>query len=87
MIIYPPPGNMPVDAVKQYASAAPQNDLLIYVGEGRGGANADEALFDYLENGDWALMNVMDVNPLGSKGYEKMYILRRNGGRPNQTNS
>lgn len=79
MIVYPPPGSMAVNAVTQYTSAATQNDTIIYVGEGRGGANADGAFFDLLESGEWVLLKVLPVKPLGSKGYEKLYVVRRNG--------
>lgn len=80
LIVYPSPGTMARDAVRQYTSAAPQNnDTLIYVGEGRGGANADDVFFEDLESGEWVLLKTMEVQPLGSKGYEKLYILRRKG--------
>ncbi|CAB9527109.1 expressed unknown protein [Seminavis robusta] len=77
LLVYPPPGDMAINAVEQYVSAAPINDTVIYVGEGRGGANANEALFDQLESGDWILMRVMKVKSFGSKGYEQLYILKR----------
>lgn len=78
MLIYPPPGSMALDAAQQYASASEEmNDTVIYVGEGRGGANANDDFFDYLESGGWTLMNMMKVKSLGSKGYEHLYILKR----------
>ena len=79
LLVYPPPGNMALDAVKQYASASDMNDTVIYVGEGRGGANANDGLFRYFEENGWILLDVMKVIPLGSKGYESLYILRRQG--------
>ena len=80
LLVYPPPGSMAMDVVELYTNAAPtENDTIIYVGEGRGGANADEAFFDFLEAGDWILLRVMDVQkPPGDKGYEKLYVLQRN---------
>jgi len=69
---------MAIDALKMYTDAAPENDTLIYVGEGRGGANGDEALFDFLENGEWALADVLEVlRPPGDKGCEKLYVLHK----------
>jgi len=48
------------------------------VGEGRGGANGDDSLFDFFENGEWILLKVMEVQaPPGDKGYEKLYILQQ----------
>jgi hypothetical protein len=78
LLVYPPPGTMAVETVKAYANLGPENDTVVYVGEGRGGANANDALFDYLENGDWVIMQVLPVrSPPGGKGYEKLYILKR----------
>lgn len=68
---------MALDAVEQYASASNMNDTVVYVGEGRGGANANEDFFGYFERNGWVLVKVMKVKPLGSKGYESLYILRR----------
>jgi len=77
LLVYPPPGNMALDAVKQYASAAEMNDTVVYVGEGRGGANANDDFFAHLEHNGWSLMKIMKVKPLGSKGYEQLYILQK----------
>jgi len=98
LLVYPPPGPMALETVEAYVNASPgyrgsqQNDTVIYVGEGRGGANANDAFFDYLlgcngatqENNDdtkksgWVLEKVMNVNKSpGGKGYEKMFIFRR----------
>lgn len=77
LLVFPPPGKMALDAVEQYASASNMNDTVVYVGEGRGGANANEDFFGYFERNGWVLVKVMKVKPLGSKGYESLYILRR----------
>jgi hypothetical protein len=78
LLVYPPPGRMAVDTVKAYANLGPENDTVVYVGEGRGGANANNDLFDYLESGDWAVIEVLPVkSPPGGKGYEKLHILQR----------
>lgn len=78
LIVYPPPGSMALETIKAYVQMGPENDTVVYVGEGRGGSTANEALFDYLENGDWELVEVMDVKTQpGGKGYEKLFILKR----------
>jgi len=78
LLVYPPPGEMATEVVQQYVDAAPQNDTVIFVGEGRGGANACDSFFDYFEGGDWVLLSVLELQrPPGDKGYEKLYILQR----------
>lgn len=80
LMVFPPPGPMAVDTLKLYTEASPENDTLIYVGEGRGGANGDEAFFDMLESGEWILIDIMDVlrSPGDKdKGCEKLYILQK----------
>jgi hypothetical protein len=79
LLVYPSPGEMATQVVTSYVEASPvDNDTVIFVGEGRGGANGDNSLFDYFEQGDWELLEEMDVQrPPGDKGYEKLYILRR----------
>jgi hypothetical protein len=68
---------MAMSVVQSYVDAAPENDTVIYVGEGRGGANGDDKMFDFLENGEWLLIKEMEVlRPPGDKGYEKLYILQ-----------
>ena len=68
-------GPMAAECVQTYIDAAPNNDTLIYVGEGRGGANGDDYLFDILENGEWMLKEVIEVvKPPGDKGCEKLYV-------------
>jgi hypothetical protein len=79
---------MAVETVEAYANANSKNDTVVFVGEGRGGANANDELFDYLLGRDgesnttikkqWALMKVMDVRPSpGGKGYEKLFVFQR----------
>jgi hypothetical protein len=78
LLVYPPPGEMARQVVQQYVDAAPENDTVIYIGEGRGGANGDDSMFDFFESGDWVLLKVMEVQmPPGDKGYENLYILQR----------
>jgi len=47
LLVYPPPGPMALETVEAYANAHPENDTIVYVGEGLGGANADKEFFEY----------------------------------------
>lgn len=74
LLVYPSPGDMAHQAIQTYAETSDRNDTVVYVGEGRGGANANDAFFDYLESGDWVLLETHAVLPFGDKGYEKAFI-------------
>uniref|UniRef100_A0A7S3QJI5 Uncharacterized protein n=1 Tax=Chaetoceros debilis TaxID=122233 RepID=A0A7S3QJI5_9STRA len=83
LLVYPPPGPMALDVVKNYVRF-PENDLVVFVGEGVGGANGNEELFNYFkegsrEVGEWALLECMDVPNVegGGKGFEKVFIFKR----------
>jgi hypothetical protein len=77
LIVYPPPGNMALETIQEFVSLGAGNDTVVYVGEGRGGATANDDLFHYLENGDWVLLDVRNVKTQpGGKGYERLYILK-----------
>jgi hypothetical protein len=81
LLVYPPPGPMANSVLQTYIQAAPlHNDTVVYVGEGRGGANADDAFFDtFTQNdGEWILIQELPVQtPPGDKGYEKLVVLQR----------
>ena len=78
LLVYPPPGSMAIETLSMYSNASPENDILIYVGEGRGGANANEEFFDFLENDGWILLDILAVlRPPGDKGCEQVYILQK----------
>jgi hypothetical protein len=78
LLVFPPPGDMAFHAASTYVDVSPVfNDTIVYVGEGRGGANADDAFFDLVESGDWVLVKVMPVQSFGDKGFEKLYVLKR----------
>jgi hypothetical protein len=51
LLVYPPPGDMALEVVRNYAEF-PGNDILVLVGEGKGGANANNRLFDFLKRVD-----------------------------------
>ena len=76
LLVYPPPGNMAYESVMEYTKSNPNlNDTIVYIGEGRDGANANKDFFDYFccsnsmnnansdDNNDcnWSLIDVMDV--------------------------
>ncbi|GKY99581.1 hypothetical protein MPSEU_000912400 [Mayamaea pseudoterrestris] len=78
LLVYPHQNDMAIDALKAYQQADPiRNDTIVYIGEGRGGVNANEAFFDALESGQWMLERIIPVRVFGTKGYERLYILRR----------
>jgi hypothetical protein len=79
LLVYPPPGPMAANALKTYLDGGKENDLVVYVGEGRDGANGDDEFFDLLtKDGEWILVKEMDVlRPPGNKGYEKLFVLQR----------
>lgn len=77
LLVYPSLDDMAVTAIQEYARVSTLNDTVVYVGEGRGGANANDAFFDYLENGEWIFCKILPVKSYGTKGYEKLYVLKR----------
>jgi len=76
LMVLPPPGDMAIKCVKAYTEMGPENDTVIYVGEGRGGGTADDAFFDYMESGDWVVLDILEVK-ISGKGFEKLYIFQR----------
>jgi hypothetical protein len=84
LLVYPPCGDMAVKVLREY-----QGDTLIYIGEGRGGVNANVDFFDVLENrikfkkrkgdkesGEWKLVHSEDLIPFPG-GFERMYVFKR----------
>ena len=51
LLVFPPPGDMAAEVVKQYGKFD-GNDIVIYVGEGLNGANANQKFFDHMLNKD-----------------------------------
>mmetsp|Transcript_3157 Transcript_3157/g.3174 ORF Transcript_3157/g.3174 Transcript_3157/m.3174 type:complete len:153 (-) Transcript_3157:93-551(-) len=91
LLVYPPPGPMAAEALRCYIKNFDQgSDTLVYVGEGRGGVNADNAFFNALQElGDWVVMDVIDL-PSGSgtsKGFERMFVLKKVPETQNQSES
>ena len=79
---------MALEVVKQYTKFV-GNDIVIYVGEGVGGANANDEFFDFFLNHQskeedeikdkWVLLESIDVEDVlgGGKGFEKLFTLKR----------
>ena len=88
LLVCPPPGSMALEVVKQYTKFV-GNDIVIYVGEGVGGANANDEFFDFFLNHQskeedeikdkWVLLESIDVEDVlgGGKGFEKLFTLKR----------
>ncbi|KAG9405978.1 hypothetical protein AC1031_003900 [Aphanomyces cochlioides] len=78
LLIFPDPGSMASRCLSNYIDSSVKNDTLVYVGEGRGGANADDKFFDMLEtSGEWTLERTLPLEPFGTKGFERFFIFRR----------
>ncbi|ETW01197.1 hypothetical protein H310_06790 [Aphanomyces invadans] len=77
LLVYPDPGPMAFKTLTNYMQSSPSNDALVYVGEGRGGANADSRFFDLLESSSWELESTLALEPFGTKGFERMFVFRR----------
>lgn len=70
LLVYPPPGPMATKCLDLYAG-----DVLVYVGEGRGGVNADAPFFDALSRG-WEVRRVVELDPF-PQCFERMFVLTR----------
>lgn len=86
LLVYPPAGSdMALQAVKAYdetptvsAKDGSSDKIVVYVGEGRGGANANDAFFDHFEQNEWILDRILPVKSFGiNKGYEQLFIFRK----------
>jgi hypothetical protein len=78
---------MAMQSLLGYTDVDDDNDTFVYVGEGRGGANGDNALFDELESGRWRLLMVENVEGYGTKGFEKMFVFKRWRAKSNNDNN
>ncbi|CAM9150636.1 unnamed protein product [Choristocarpus tenellus] len=70
LLVYPPEGDMALRCVHEY-----EGDLVVYVGEGRGGVNACTEFFDLMES-EWVAEVVMDLDPF-PQCFERLYVLCR----------
>ncbi len=74
LLVYPPETSMALKCVQQY-----KGDYMLYVGEARGGVNANEAFFDELEK-EFDCVKILDLDPF-PRCYERLYLLRRKQAR------
>ncbi len=72
LLVYPPPGKMAIEVVKQYTKFD-GNDVVVYVGEGVGGANADKEFFDYFLNREDVIVDKSKNDDV--KGKYKWYVM------------
>lgn len=70
LLVYPGPTDMACNALNLY-----KGDRLLYVGESRGGINANDAFFDALEKG-WDVEKVVQVEPFPD-GFEVLWVMKR----------
>jgi hypothetical protein len=69
-LCYPPANDMPLQCLALY-----KGDVLLYVGEGRGGVNGTQEFFDTLER-EWACEKVVLLEPF-AECFERLFVLRR----------
>ena len=69
LVVYPE-GDLLERSLRRY-----DGDVLLFVGEGRGGVNGGSSLFDELER-EWTVENTVEVRPF-TGGYERLWVLRR----------
>lgn len=65
-----PPSSMALDCLKRF-----KGDIVVYVGEGRGGVNASDDFFDALLR-DWTVVDVVELAPL-PHNEERLFVLER----------
>ena len=78
LLVAPPPGPAAVAWVNAYEEAG--GECIMYAGEGRGGAHADEAFFLTLER-RWKLAGTVKLRPFPG-GAERLWVLERRLGVP-----
>jgi len=71
LLVYPPPGDTALKCIRAFAGTS-----FIYVGEGRGGANANEAFFDMLMS-EWSVQEFVVLEDTFPRCYERMWILKK----------
>ena len=72
LLVYPPDDDMAEKILNCY-----QGDWLIYVGEGRGGANANETFMNKVE-AEWDCVHI-ETLPTFPRCYKRLLIFKRKG--------
>lgn len=70
LLVYPAPGDMAMRCLQEF-----RGDTFVYVGEGRGGANASDEFFDGLD-AEWDATSVLELDPF-PQCFERLFVLRR----------
>lgn len=70
LLVYPQPGDTALRCLQEY-----KGGVMVYVGEGRGGANADDEFFDGLD-AEWEVTTVLELDPF-QQCFEKLFVLHR----------
>lgn len=70
LLVYPAPGDMALRCLREF-----RGDTFVYVGEGRGGANASDEFFDGLD-AEWEATSVLELDPF-PQCFERLFVLRR----------
>lgn len=70
LLVYPPPGETASRCLREY-----QGDVFVYVGEGRGGANANDGFFDTLD-AEWEATKILKLKPF-AQCFERLFVMRR----------
>ena len=74
-LCYPPPADESVGCMSMQCLQHYEGDTLVYVGEGKGGANASWVFFDLVEK-EWECTKVVTLDPY-PQCYEHLYIFKR----------
>ena len=80
LLVVFPEGDLLLKCLGKY-----KGDVVLFVGEGRGGVNGGERVFDCLEE-NFKVEKVIEVAPFGD-GHERLWVLRRRGDRGREENS
>ena len=70
LLVHPAPGDMALRCLREF-----RGDTFVYVGEGRGGANANDDFFDGLD-AEWEASSILELDPF-PQCFERLFILRR----------
>lgn len=70
LLVYPPPGDAALRCLDEY-----RGDVLVYVGEGRGGANSCDEFFDRLD-AEFDVASVVELDPF-HQCFERLFVLVR----------
>ncbi|EGD81808.1 hypothetical protein PTSG_02521 [Salpingoeca rosetta] len=70
LLVYPPETDMALQCAQEF-----RGNYLIYVGEARGGVNANDAFFNHVDE-QFDCVHIQDLDPF-PRCHERLYVLRR----------